>query len=407
MPTPAAGSELRTALTKAPEITPSKSPPDEKGGLFNVAGTARRLRASPLFGIGPSEPGPALRRGCLVAVPIGVALGIEFGFDAPTKGAIATGALLAGFPGVDAPAGPRAVWQAAAAPLIGIAAALGILTTGSAPLAVLAMGLLGAAAGYCFSVSLRLAIFGLSVALALMVAQGLFLPAEDAAPALLYATLGGLMQAAWSLIVWVFADRAADAEESGWNWSRTKEAMRVNLTISSPAARHAIRFGVALAAGVALYRLLDMHEHGFWIPLTILFVMRPEIEETHKRLILRAVGTVLGLIVATAAAEAFRGDDLVIGAILTVAAALAFGLLTVQYALFTAAITVYVVLLADTIGEPAWQAADERATGTALGILIAFLAFALWPNPGEGGRGSRPGKWRRDGPPSHAPAAVR
>ncbi len=386
-------------MTKTPEITPRSSP--RRGeGLFNAAGTARRLRASPLFAIGPSKPGPALRRGALVAVPIGVALGIEFGFDSPTKGAIATGALLAGFPGLDAPAGPRAAWQAAAAPLIGIAAALGILTTGSAPLAVLALGLLGAAAGYCFSVSLRLAIFGLSVALALMVAQGLFLPTSDAAPALLYATLGGLMQAAWSLLVWFFADRAADDEASGWNTEAAIAALRSNLTMSSPAARHAIRFGTALAAGVALYRLLDMHVHGFWIPLTILFVMRPEVDETHKRLVLRAVGTVIGLAIATAAAEALRGDDLIIGAILTVAAALAFGLLTVQYALFTAAITVYVVLLADTIGEPAWQAVDERATGTALGILIAFLAFAIWPNPGEGER-------RRQRAPSHAPATVR
>jgi hypothetical protein len=353
-----------------------------------------------LLAFGPSAPGPALRRGALIAVPIGVALIIEFGFDSPTKGAIATGALLAGFPGLDAPSSPRAAWQAAAAPLIGIAAALGILTSESAPLAVLAMGLLGAVAGYCFSVSLRLAIFGLSVSLALMIAQGLFLEPADAAPALLYATLGGLMQAAWSLLVWLVADRDADDEESGWNRVATAAAMRANLTLSSAAARHAIRFGVALAAGVALYRLLDMHVHGFWIPLTILFVMRPEIDETHRRLLLRAAGTVLGLILATAAAEAFHGDELVIGAILTVAAALAFGLLTVQYALFTAAITVYVVLLSDTLGETAFEAADERAIGTALGILIAFLAFAVWPNPGEG-------RWRKVAAPSPPTAPAR
>jgi uncharacterized membrane protein YccC len=72
--------------------------------------------------------------------------------------------------------------------------------------------------------------------------------------------------------------------------------------------------------------------------------------------------------------------------VLTISAALTFGLLTVQYALFTAAITTYVVLLTDTLGEPAFQAAGQRVTGTALGILIAALAFLLWPNPGEGRR---------------------
>ncbi|HEU4392056.1 MAG TPA: FUSC family protein [Solirubrobacterales bacterium] len=375
-----------TALTKTPQITLSAAPGGRgEAGLFNASGLARRLQASSLFSVGPSEPGPALRRGALLAVPIAVALAIEFGFDGPTKGAIATGALLAGFPGMDAPAGPRAAWQAVSAPLIGIAAAIGILSAQSAPLAVLAMGLLGAVAGYCFSVSLRLAILGLSVSLALMVAQGLFLAPADAAPALLYATIGALGQALWSLLVWVFADRAGEDEASGWNTAAALAALRSNLTLDSPNARHAIRFGISLAAGVALYRLLDMHVHGFWIPLTILFVMRPEAGETHKRLVLRALGTVLGLVIATAAAEAFAGDDLVSGAILTAAAGLAFGLLTVQYALFTAAITIYVVLLSDTLGEPALEAADERAIGTALGILIAFLAFAIWPNPGEGG----------------------
>jgi hypothetical protein len=372
-------------VTKSPQITPTQAPAGPPSGrLFNASGLAMRMRASPLLAIGPGEPGPALRRGALVAIPIGLSLGIEFGFDSPTQGAVAIGALLAGFPGLDAPARPRAAWQAASAPAIGAAAALGVLSSQSALPAVAAMGLLGAAAGYCFAVSLRLAIAGLSVALAMVIAQGLFLTPADALPALAYATAGGVLQAAWSLLVWAFADRARDDEGSGWSAGLARRALGANLTLSAVAARHAIRFGAALAAGVATYRLLGERDHGFWIPLTILFVMRPEEEETHRRLILRAVGTVLGLLVATAIAETIGSEDLIVAAGLTVAAALAFGLLTVQYALFTAAITTYVVLMADTLGEPALQAAGQRAGGTAIGILIAFIAFAIWPGPGRG-----------------------
>jgi Fusaric acid resistance protein-like len=352
-------------------------------GLFNASGLAERLQASSLLAIGPSRPGPAIRRGFLVAAPVGASLIVELGFGAPTKGAIATGALLAGFPGLDAPAGPRAAWQAAAAPAIGIAAALGILSGQNAFTAVVAMALFGAAAGYGFAVSLRLAIYGLSVTLALLIAQGLWLSPSDAPAALLYGTAGGLLQALWSLLVWVFVDRAADDEASGWDWAQARAALRSNFTLAAPAARHGIRFGSALAVGVAAYWALDLHDHGFWIPLTILFVMRPERGETDKRLILRAAGTAIGLVIATAIAEGFRGDDMVVAIVLTVAAALSFGLLTVQYALFTASITVYVVLLTDTLGEAAFHAAGRRALGTAIGILIAFLAFRLWPNPGE------------------------
>ena len=371
-----------TAWTTTPQVTlravPERRPTSR---LFNASGRARELRASPLFAIGPSAPGPAIRRGFLLAVPIGLALIVELGFDAPTKGAIAAGALINGFPGMDAPARARAGWQGATAPLIGLAACLGILSSQTGPTAVLALGLLGLLAGYCFAVSLRLAIVGLSVTLAMLIAQGLFLPASDAAPALLWGTVGGLSQAAWSLVVWLAADKAADGADKAWDARAAVAALRANLTLASESARHGIRFGVALAAGVAAYRILGLRDHGFWIPLTILFVMRPDREETDRRLVLRAVGTVLGLIVATAVAEAFAGDDLVLGAVLTVAAGFSFGLLTVQYALFTAAITTFVVLMSSTLGEGAFRAAGQRALGTALGIAIAFLVWRLWPNP--------------------------
>ena len=349
--------------------------------LFNASGRARELRASPLFAIGPSEPGPALRRGALLAAPIAAALVVELGFDAPTQGAIAAGALINGFPGMDAPAKPRAGWQGATAPFIGLAACLGVLSSQTGPTAVLALGLLGLLAGYCFAVSLRLAIVGLSVTLAMMIAQGFFLGTADALPALLWGTVGGLTQAAWSLLVWLAFDKADDQPENAWDGRAAAAALRSNLTLSSPSARHGIRFGAALAAGVAAYRLLGLHQHGFWIPLTILFVMRPDRAETDHRLILRALGTVLGLVVATALAEAFAGEDLALGIVLTAAAALSFGLLTVQYALFTAAITTFVVVMSTTVGEGAFHAAGQRATGTALGIAIAFLAWRLWPNP--------------------------
>lgn len=385
MPTPAAGSELRTAVTKTPEITPRPAPDGgEAGGLFNASGRATRLRASPLFSIGPGEPGSSLRRGALIAIPVGAALIVELGFNAPTKGAIATGAMFAGFAGLDAPAGPRAAWQAAAAPLIGLMAALGILTSQLAPLAVLTMALVGAAAGYCFSYSLRLAIYGLVAALTLLVSQGLFLEVDDTLPALLWGTVGGLIQVLWSLIVWAVVDRCRRGEPSGWDAGAVRKAFASNLTLASENFRHALRFGASLAVGVAIYRAFDMDNHGFWIPLTILFVMRPDRDETYLRVVLRAAGTVLGLILATLIAKSVGYSDAVVVVVLTAATALALGLLTVQYALFTASITVYVVVLTDTLGEPAWEADKLRLIGTAIGLLVTFLAFVVWPDPERG-----------------------
>jgi fusaric acid resistance family protein len=354
--------------------------------LFNAGDTARQLRASPLFAIGPGEPAPALRRGALVAAPVGLALLLELGLNSPTKGAIGTGALLAGFPGLDAPARTRAAWQAATAPLIGLAAALGVLTGGNAFLAVATMALVGAAAGYCFAVSLRFSIAGLSVALSLLISQDLPLDLADAVPALLLATAGGLLQAAFSLCVWALGDREEEGGANAWSTPAALRALDSNLTLSSVSFRHGLRFGAALATGVAAYWLLGIHEHGFWIPLTILFVLRPQRDETFHRLILRAVGTAVGLVIATALAQWLHADGVAIALALTIATAFAYGLLTVQYALFTTAITTYAVLLADSIGEPALRAAGQRALGTAIGIVIAGAAFVIWSNPPPRGR---------------------
>ncbi|MFP5389843.1 MAG: hypothetical protein ACLGG5_11165, partial [Thermoleophilia bacterium] len=211
--------------------------------LFNAAGGASRLRASPLLAIGPSEPKPALRRGALVAVPVGLALLLELGLNSATKGAIGTGALLAGFPGLDAPARTRAAWQAACAPLIGLAAALGVLSGTSALPAIAAMAVIGVAAGYCFSVSLRFSIAGLSVALALVIAQDLPLDLGDVGAAFLLATAGGLLQAAFSACVWVAGDRSEEGGAEGWDSRGALDALRANLSLSSTSFRHGLRFG--------------------------------------------------------------------------------------------------------------------------------------------------------------------
>jgi Fusaric acid resistance protein-like len=304
--------------------------------------------------------------------------------------------MLAGFAGMDAVARTRAAWQAAIAPSIGAAAALGALTSGSTGLAVAAMAVVAAGAGYSFAVSLRFSIGGLMVALSLLISQGLFLTPSDAVPAFLFATAGGLAQVAFSLAIWAWegtcrrlpahmgALATARPPEPVWDWRGGVADLRANLTPRSHAFRHALRFSAAMAAGVAAYRLLGMKEHGFWVPLTILFVLRPEEDETMHRLVLRAVGTALGLVIATALGEALVGDEVVVALVLAVAVGFAYGLLTVQYALFTTAITVYAVLLADTLGEGALHAAGQRAYATAVGIAIAAVAFLVWSNPGRG-----------------------
>src|SRR4051812_46852064 len=86
------------------------------------------------------DPIPAIRRGFLVAAPIGVALMARFELDDEIAGAAATAALVCGFIAFDAPARVRVRWQLFCAPLVGILAALGTLSSQTVPTAIVVMG---------------------------------------------------------------------------------------------------------------------------------------------------------------------------------------------------------------------------------------------------------------------------
>jgi hypothetical protein len=221
-------------------------------------------------------------------------------------------------------------------------------------------------------------IAGLTVILAFLIAQGLWLEPDQALEALAVGTAGGVAQAAWAAVVWAVADREGEPFSFRPAAAATAATLRGCWYMRDPALRHALRFGTAMAVGVAIYRLVGFDDHGYWVPLTILFVLKPAYDQTSERLAMRAAGTVAGLVLATALAEALSDAVVPSTVALTIAAALSFALLAIEYALFTTAVTTYVVLLTDTLGAPAFDAAGERALGTVLGILVAAVAFRVF-----------------------------
>jgi hypothetical protein len=323
---------------------------------------------------------PALRRGLLTSVPVGGALLVDFEVDSAAAGAVSTGAFLAGFIAFDAPPRTRSAWQLLSAPAIGAAAGLGALTGDHAWLAVPTIIVVGAGLGLSVAVSRRLSVAALTVVLALLLGQGLGLEPSQAPEALL---LGGAGAAAQALFTLVGVLRRAGAEDPGGGpgLHAAADAVRASLTLRSPNLRHALRWSIALGVGTAAYHAVDLGEHGYWIPLTVLFVLRPTPGETGERIAMRAAGTLAGIGVAIVLAAPLGGHPALQAVVISIAAAFAFALLAIEYALFTTAITAYIVLLAHALGQSALEAADERAIATAAGLAIVALALLAWEGP--------------------------
>jgi len=321
------------------------------------------------------DPYPAIRRGLLVAAPVGVLLLTDLAWDDRIAAGLSTSALICGFVAFDAPARVRVRWHVLNAPFVGAAAGLGVLSSTSTVLAVATMALIAGLAGYTVAVSMRMAIGALTTVLALLIPQGLFLPVGDTLEVVAYGVAGSLIQAATAGLAWLFSDREREEFSFGPAWQKTIVRLRTNVSLSKPAFRHGLRFGVAMAVGVAIYRVAGFDDHGYWVPLTILFVLKPDPDQTTERILMRAAGTAVGLVLATLLGEALTNDVIPVTIVLTLSAALAYALLAIEYALFTTAITVFVVLLTDALGESPFDAAGERALGTALGIVVAAIAF--------------------------------
>lgn len=226
------------------------------------------------------------------------------------------------------------------------------------------------------AVSPRLAIAALNGVLALLIAQGLSLEVHDTLRILVLGGAGALAQATLSLAVALIQGKLERPHAiAGARTAAT--AIRDNLHLSSPSFRHALRSGVALGLAVAAYHVVDLGRHGYWVPLTVLFVLRPARTDTDERIEMRIIGTLTGLAAATGLAVLVGHGTAANTAILTVTAAYAYAMLRIEYALFTFAITVYIVTLAHAMGESAVDAVGERALGTAIGVAIVIVAFAV------------------------------
>ena len=153
--------------------------------------------------------------------------------------------------------------------------------------------------------------------------------------------------------------------------------LRANLNLHAVAFRHALRMAFALALGVAAERVLGL-AHGYWLPMTLAIVLRADFASTLQFGLLRAVGTLLGLVLTSALL--LLAPDLT--AKIAMLGALCFlfrWLANANYALAVAALTGTVVILLDLDGLSPAQSLHDRAIATVLACAAALAGYLAWP----------------------------
>ncbi|HJZ63868.1 MAG TPA: FUSC family protein [Candidatus Acidoferrum sp.] len=154
--------------------------------------------------------------------------------------------------------------------------------------------------------------------------------------------------------------------------------LQANLNFGSGVFRHALRLSFAMAIGDALGRDFDWRR-SYWIPMTIVLVLKPEFATTFSRGVLRIIGTILGLLLATALFHFLP--------IHTATEIVLIGLFTylvrwigpANYGVFGAMISALVVLLLTINGVSPKEVILARGLNTAIGGALALFAYIVWP----------------------------
>jgi hypothetical protein len=154
--------------------------------------------------------------------------------------------------------------------------------------------------------------------------------------------------------------------------------LAANLTLRSSACRHAIRLAVAATLASALARALRL-PHEYWVPLTALWLLRPDFGSTFTRGLQRYAGTTTGAVLATLFAATVHPGPYALSILATALSVGIFCFMLANYGVTGACVTGWVVFVSALAGIPELRAAADRVLDTSLGAVIALGGYLLWP----------------------------
>ncbi|GGN65682.1 membrane protein [Streptomyces albiflavescens] len=151
-----------------------------------------------------------------------------------------------------------------------------------------------------------------------------------------------------------------------------------NVLLSAASWRYGLRLALCIGLAQVLVSIIPV-PRSYWVTLTITFVMKPDFGSVFSRALLRALGTVAGLVVAAGVLTVVpRGWWDV--PVLLVLGPLIPAFTPRGYGYQTAAITPVILLLSDVLNHQGTGLLVPRLVDSLMGCAIALVAgYLLWP----------------------------
>ncbi|QDK38012.1 FUSC family protein [Bdellovibrio sp. NC01] len=154
--------------------------------------------------------------------------------------------------------------------------------------------------------------------------------------------------------------------------------LRANLTFKSPGFRHAVRLSLCIAIGEILSKSLNLHR-AYWVPMTIAIVLKPDYAATFNRGMLRVLGTLAGLVIATVLFHIFPETQTAEFILIVLFTFLMRWVGSANYGIFAMCVGALVVVLIALTGVSPKEVIWARGLNTFMGGAIALIVYLLWP----------------------------
>ncbi|MFF7634817.1 FUSC family protein [Kitasatospora sp. NPDC008050] len=165
--------------------------------------------------------------------------------------------------------------------------------------------------------------------------------------------------------------------------SRTREVL-----LSADSWRYGLRLALCLGLAQTLVSTVTV-PRSYWVPLTVTFVLKPDFGSVFSRAVLRALGTVVGLVLAAAVLETVPRGGWEAPVVAVLAAALPM-VSRRSYGLQTVVITPLILILSDLLSHQGVHLIAPRLLDSLLGCAIVLVAgYALWPESWHSRVGAR------------------
>jgi uncharacterized membrane protein YccC len=159
--------------------------------------------------------------------------------------------------------------------------------------------------------------------------------------------------------------------------AQAKESGKRSGWVPWPVLVHSARTAIAALASLLVARLFRLPE-AYWAPITTLVITQSSLGAALAVSWQRFAGTALGAIVGAIAASYFVPGGLILAAGIFILGLLSAALHADRSAYRFGGITLAIVLLIPKAGS-AWRIAFHRFAEVSIGIAVALVLTALWP----------------------------